>query len=914
YSSVAMDHQGEFVVTWSGFGNQAEHEDLSGSGVFLQRFEATGDRISTESRVNMTTDGDQAIPSVSSDGIGNYYIAYTGVARDSVGNNIPGQTNVYVLASRSTLILRDNDPPVVTDVRLSDGTRLLEGDVIASSTNKLLVLFSESMSTSAMASIENVANWSLDRNGASMTGAIQSVDFRYNATTRKYEAELTLASGVLPLPAGQYLVSVNSVVTDNLLNVLDGDRDGIPGSNPTTTTQPGYQFSFNVSTSSGGASVAAEYRVNDSPAYQDEFSPSYGTGTARETSSVTMAVDHDGDYAVVWIRNGADDPTDSTGAGVYMRLYDRNDKPLTGEILVNTKKIGNQTNPAVAIDADGDLVVVWQSENSSVDGSYDVYARRFNSVGTPLDGAEFRVNTTTQLNQVNPSVAMDNSGNFVVVWATRGESIGFSNNIYGQLYNKQGQALGQEFLINGQSLPGITPPADGSFEINPAVAMSGSTGSFVVTWEVVTAQQNGIVTDTEIAARQFSAAGAPLAAEFAADTGVGTGGSDMQRVARNPQVAVDDRDGFIIVWESYTGTDYDVFYQQFDATGAAVADDQVNMAQFVGQQVNPSVGIDADGDFAIVFNGAGAQPDPLNPTNATLYTNEDSEGIWVRRYNSTAVPVSVQARANITEGGIQHFPTIGVEPDGDYVVAWSGRGVGDHQGIFVRRYNQVADTAGPIVSDLLAPTGASISDGDQILGPLTTLVVAFDEEMSTSGSSSVTNPANYRLVHDGTLLSNVITGITFGLNPATNKWEAVLTLDANGSASGIKALEDGQYVLTLLNNVEDKVGNPLGSNGLSPNGSSVSWTFNLLNISSGTSQGEELISQGLGNEFTRDFATQAVASDADGDTVTVWTSRVSGRAGIYAQVTHVTWTEQNDDHVPTTIDLPTILITSDPTA
>jgi subtilisin-like proprotein convertase family protein/secreted trypsin-like serine protease len=914
YSSVAMDHQGEFVVTWSGFGNQPEHEDLSGSGVFLQRFEATGDRISTESRVNMTTEGDQAIPSVSSDGIGNFYIAYTGVRRDSLGNNIPGQTDVYVLASKSTLILRDNDPPIVTDVRLSDGTRLLEGDVIPSTTGRLLVLFSESMSLSGMSSVENVSNWVLERNGGAISGAIESVDFRYNVTTRKYEAELTLAPSVLPLSAGQYVITASSVITDNNRNALDGDRDGIPGSNPTTTTQPGYQFSFNVSNSPSGASVGAEYRVNSSTIYQDQFSASYGTGTARETSSVTLAVDHDGDYAAVWIRYGADDPTDSTGAGVYMRLYDRNDKPLTGEILVNTKKIGNQTNPSVAMDADGDLVVVWQSENSSVDGSYDVYARRFSSVGTPLDDAEFRVNRTTQLDQVNPAVAMDNSGNFVVVWATRGESIGFSNNIYGQLYNRQGQALGNEFRIDSQGLPGITPPADGSFVINPSVGMSGLTGSFVVAWEVTTAQQNGIVTDTVIAARQFDASGNPLAVEFAADTGVGTGGSATERVARNPQVAVDDRGGFIVVWESYTGADYDVFFQQFDAAGAALSDGQVNMAQFAGQQVNPSVSIDADGDFAIVFNGAGAQPDPLNPNNPALYTNEDPEGVWLRRYNSTSIPVSVQSRVNITQGGVQNFPTIGMEPDGDFVVAWSGRGVGDHQGIFVRRYKQTADTAGPIVSDLVAPTGQSISSGDQITGPITQLVVVFDEEMSTTGVSSVTRPANYRLVHDGTLLSNVITNITFGLNPATNKWEAVLTLDGNGSAAGIEPLKDGQYVLTVLNTVTDKVGNPLGATGWNPKGSSMSWTFNLLNVSTATGQGEDLISQGLGAEFTRPFATQAVASDADGDTVTVWTSDVAGREGIYARVTQVTWTASGVNRVSSFVDLPVILVTSNPTA
>ncbi len=913
YSSVAMDHQGEFVVTWSGFGNQPEHQDLSGSGVFVQRFAATGNRIGDESRVNMTTAGDQKFPSVASDGVGNYAIAFTGPIFDA-NNNPTDETTVYVSASRRRLVLVDNDPPIVTDVQLADGSRLLQGEVIDPATNKLVVMFGEAMSLTGMTSVRSVSNWSLEHNGNERAGAIKSIDFARNAKTQKYEAVLTLDPSVLPLAAGQYVLTASSVIADATGNSLDGDLDGIPGSNPTTTTQPGYQFSFNVSNTSSGAGVGAEYRVNTVTVYQDEFSSAQGTGTAREISSTTLAVDHDGDYAVVWTRYGADDPLDPTGAGVYLRLFDRNDKALTGEILVNTVTSGNQRNPAVAIDADGDLVVVWESEAASVDGSYDVFARRFSSVGVPRDSVEFRVNTDTQQDQVNPAVAMDNSGNFVVVWATKGKNAGFSNDVHGQIYNKEGEPQGFEFLVNGQNLTGINPPADGSFEINPAVGMSGATGNFVVAWEVVTAQQNGVVIDTVLAARQFTFQGAPLAAEFAADTGAGTGGSDTQRVARNPQVAVDDRDGFIIVWESYTGADYDVFFQQFDATGAALSDGQVNMPQFAGQQVNPSVSVDADGDFSIVFNGAGARPDPLNPADPTLYTNVDSEGVWLRDYNSTAIPMSVQSRVNITTGGIQQFPTIGMEPDGDYVVAWSGRGVGDHYGIFVRRYDSKVDLAGPIVSDLVSPTGRSISDGDQVTDELTRLVIVFDEEMTTTGPNSVTNPANYRLVRNGSLLSNVITSIQFGLNPATNKWEAVLTLDGNGSASGVVPLDDGQYQLTVLNSVRDKVGNPLGATGLNPKGNSISWTFNLLGISSGLNQGESLISQGLGGEFTRPYATQAVASDADGDTVTVWTSKTAGQQGIYARLTQTTWTASGNKRVPTTVELPVILVTQNPTA
>ena len=910
YSSVAMDHQGEFVVTWSGFGDQPEHEDLSGSGVFLQRFEATGNRIGDESRVNMTTEGDQAIPSVSSDGVGNYYVAFTGVRRDAAGNNIPGETDVYVLASNSTLILQDNDPPIVTDVQLADGTRLLQGDVVPSSTDQLLVMFGESMSLKEMTSVENVDNWELERNGSELTNGIESVDFRFNTTTRKYEAELTLSTSVLPLAAGEYQLTVSSVVTDNI-NSLDGDQDGIPGSNPTTTTQPGYQFRFNVS-NSDGVSVGAEHLVNQVTSYEDRFSAAYGTGTARETSSTTLAVDHDGDYVVVWTRYGADDPNDSSGAGVYMRLYNRDDEPLTDEFLVNTFTEGHQRNPSVAMDADGDFIVVWESidggsGNLNVDDTYDIYARRFSAAGTPLDFHEYRVNTELTGHQVNPAVATDDAGNFVIVWATAGQDFSFYNDVKGQMFRRITNELGDyrsgaEFLVNSFDVPGVGAIGTSGFEINPSVAMGGISGDVVVAWEVVTAQQDGAVTDTEIAARIFnrSADGTvfPSNPEFVAHEGSGAGGADTERVARNPQLAMDDQDGFIIVWESYTGTDYDVFYQEFTSAGTAIVDAQVNMTQFGGQQVNPSVGIDADGDFAIVFNGNGAQPDPLAPGNTALYASEDTEGIWLRSYDAANESVSVQSRVNIVEGGIQQFPTIGVEPDGDMIVAWSGRGVGDQHGIFVRRYNEATDTAGPRATELRLTDGTLIdtdpgADPQDIPNDVAKdqLVVIFDEELwNVAGHTDrVTNPDTWRLERGGVNISDQITSIDFALDDGpggSNKWEATVTLDSD--------LQEGTYTLEVRPPVEDipgtdedegesgirdAVGNPLGQDGLNPDGQTYSMQFRLGSASTGGGGADRSVTQtaiGFAPTVTdaqTHFETpNAVAVDDDGDYVVVLTA------------------------------------------
>ena len=84
------------------------------------------------------------------------------------------------------------------------------------------------------------------------------------------------------------------------------------------------------------------------------------------------------------------------------------------EFMVNTYTSSTQNQPSVAADADGDFVVIWQSDGQDGSG-YGIYGQRYNSAGSTV-GSEFRVNTYTTANQVAPVVSMAADGDFVVVW------------------------------------------------------------------------------------------------------------------------------------------------------------------------------------------------------------------------------------------------------------------------------------------------------------------------------------------------------------------------------------------------------------------------------------------------------------------------------------------------------------------
>jgi hypothetical protein len=86
FGQVAHDALGNFVVTWGGPG------DGYGYGAFAQRFSASGARRGAEFRVNTYTTGSQVLPSVASDSVGNFVVAWvSSFGQDGSGHGIFAQ-------------------------------------------------------------------------------------------------------------------------------------------------------------------------------------------------------------------------------------------------------------------------------------------------------------------------------------------------------------------------------------------------------------------------------------------------------------------------------------------------------------------------------------------------------------------------------------------------------------------------------------------------------------------------------------------------------------------------------------------------------------------------------------------------------------------------------------------------------
>jgi len=324
--------------------------------------------------------------------------------------------------------------------------------------------------------------------------------------------------------------------------------------------------------------------------------------------------------------------------------------PVGGEFRANTFTTNSQQNPAIAMDADGDFVVVWESINQ--DGSsYGVYAQRYNASGV-AQGGEFRVNTFTTGNQQAPAVAMDASGDFVVTW--RGNGLDDSNGIYAQRYSATGVAQGTEFLVNTET---------SNLQTEPAIAIDAD-GDFVVTWSGYGPFLEGY----EIYAQRYNASGVAQGSEFQVNTVV----IDNQTV---PTVAMDADGDFVVAWQSYyqDGDSDGIYAQRYNRTGTSVGSEFKVNTFTTNRQRAPAIALDADGDFVVAWHSA---------------QDGSGYGVYAQRYNASGVALGGEFRVNSYTTNTQSMPTIAMDADGDFVVSWSSSGQdGNDYGVYAQRYS-----------------------------------------------------------------------------------------------------------------------------------------------------------------------------------------------------------------------------------
>jgi hypothetical protein len=163
---------------------------------------------------------------------------------------------------------------------------------------------------------------------------------------------------------------------------------------------------------------------------------------------------------VVWQSYGSGG-TDTSYASIQAQRFNASGVPVGGQFQVNAYTTNRQNSPAVAVEPQGNFVVVWQSYGSGgTDTSgYSTHAQRHDAIGTPL-GGEFQVNAYTPNWQIRPAVAAGAPSNFMVVWDSDG-SDGTDNSassIQGQRYSSGEVIFSDDFESGDTSSWSSTVP------------------------------------------------------------------------------------------------------------------------------------------------------------------------------------------------------------------------------------------------------------------------------------------------------------------------------------------------------------------------------------------------------------------------------------------------------------------------
>ena len=197
-----------------------------------------------------------------------------------------------------------------------------------------------------------------------------------------------------------------------------------------------------------GAKVGGEILVNTT-----------ATGL-RDSPEITGLAD--GGYVVAWEAQGADGSYDS-----YLQRFNASGAKVGGEVFINTSTLGPQDYPQIFGFPDGGYLAVWEGGGPGDD--YGIFAQRFNSAGVKVGGQQL-INTASVDTQTEHMVAVQANGNYLVVWESYPETVNGPGQIdvMAQLYNSTGAKVGVQTRLNttitgDQGEPHVSAMFDGGY-------------------------------------------------------------------------------------------------------------------------------------------------------------------------------------------------------------------------------------------------------------------------------------------------------------------------------------------------------------------------------------------------------------------------------------------------------------------
>ena len=322
-------------------------------------------------------------------------------------------------------------------------------------------------------------------------------------------------------------------------------------------------------------------------------------------------------------------------------------------------------------------------------------------------------------------------------------------------------------FVAAASAASAQAPAGGEFRVNTqtadmqfdADAASTPDGGFVVVWTSRVAAP----ADYDVFGQRYNPAGLPLGGEFRVN-------SYTTAVQRRPRVAVHRDGSFVVVWMSVQANQ-GFWGRRFDAGGAAVgAEFRIDTTGAGGTA--PAIAMDGAGDFVVAWWNLA----PLDPDG----------GVFAQRMSARGTRTGSEFRVNTYVTGPQLIPSVGVEKDGRFVIAWtSWLQDGSSYGAFAQSF----EASG-------APAGSEFRINAYTTGRQRDPQIATDggDKFVVTWSSEGQDGSQYGVLARVYFIGGAPIGSEFRVNSFTTGQQI---------ASGVAAQENGDFVVAWTSEFQD---------------------------------------------------------------------------------------------------------------
>jgi PKD repeat protein len=363
-----------------------------------------------------------------------------------------------------------------------------------------------------------------------------------------------------------------------------------------------------------------------------------GSGPTTIVSDPRIAMDDSGNTILVGQYNWFDESNQKTA--VYYNIYHLGSgweyAMATGNHLTDKDAVFAR-QPAVAMDATGNGIVAW-GQRSGTGGEYEIYAQVYLATGSwyaaqPIGFYDPPIYIGGDAS--NPQVAMDGSGNAVVVWQ-KYNPVDDNYVIFAQRWDHASQQWWPKTYPISTGTPAFDTP-------NPRIAMSAN-GDAIAIWQETSQASNGIFANRLAKGQTVWSSGTK---QWIAQ-------NNNLPLVSNPQITMDRNGNAIVVWD-LNGDSYAVRYSP--ATGWTPTAEQIDAG--TGDATDPQIatngwfpGSGSDRVMTVWNEDSGAG----TPTN--IYARLYSVGSWLP-------PEPIESG-----GGAAYYPQVAMNDSGRVRAVW----------------------------------------------------------------------------------------------------------------------------------------------------------------------------------------------------------------------------------------------------